>query len=75
MLTIRLRRMGARNNPAYRVVLSDSRRRPTSEAVEELGSYDPRTEPPKVSIDRERIQHWVSRGARLSPTVERLVAP
>lgn len=73
MLMIRLRRMGARNNPYYRVVVSDSRRRPTAEAVEELGSYDPRAQPAKVKVDRERVQHWVSEGAHLSPTVEKLL--
>jgi small subunit ribosomal protein S16 len=74
MLTIRLRRMGGRNKPYYRVVLSDSRRTPTSEAVEELGSYDPHSNPPKVQLDRERVSEWVSKGALLSPTVKKLVA-
>ena len=73
MLTIRLRRMGGRNKPYYRVVVSDSRRTPTSEAVEELGSYDPHANPPKVQMDRERVSMWVSKGAILSPTVKKLV--
>lgn len=74
MLTIRLRRMGGRNKPYYRVVVSDSRRTPTSEAVEELGSYDPHANPPKVQLNRERVNEWVSKGALLSPTVKKLVA-
>ncbi len=73
MLMIRLRRMGARNRPYYRVVVSDSRRTPQGTAVEELGSYDPRRDPPRVELDKERVGQWVARGARLSPTVARLI--
>lgn len=73
MLKIRLRRMGARNNPFYRVVVSDSRRVPTGRAVEEIGYYDPTTDPATVSIDAAKVQHWVEKGAQLSPTVARLV--
>jgi small subunit ribosomal protein S16 len=74
MLMIRLRRMGARNRPFYRVVVSDSRRTPSGSAVEELGSYDPRQDPPRVDLDKERVGRWVARGARLSPTVAKLIA-
>lgn len=73
MLRIRLRRMGARNRPFYRLVVSDSRRTPGAAAVEEVGYYDPVQEPPTVKIDRERVEHWVSRGARMSPTVKKLL--
>jgi len=73
MLKIRLRRMGARNSPFYRVVVSDSRRVPTASAVEELGHYDPTKNPARVSINAERVQYWVGRGAQLSPTVEKLL--
>ena len=74
MLKIRLRRMGARNRAFYRVVLSDSRRATTSAAVEELGFYDPRQEPPRVEIDATRVCFWVGKGAQLSPTVKKLLA-
>jgi small subunit ribosomal protein S16 len=73
MLKIRLRRMGARNNPFFRVVVSDSRQVPTGAAVEELGHYDPTKVPAQVRIDTARVEHWVSKGAQLSPTVKRLV--
>lgn len=73
MLKIRLRRMGARNRPFYRVVVSDSRKTPTGAAVEEVGFYDPTTHPPQVKIDAERVDHWVRRGAQLSQTVKRLL--
>lgn len=74
MLKIRLRRMGATNNPFYRVVVSDSRNVPTAAAIEELGHYDVTKNPAQVTIDTERAQYWVSRGAQVSPTVKRLLA-
>ena len=74
MLKIRLRRMGARNNPFYRVVVSDSRQVPTASAVEEVGWYDPTKNPAQMKIDAERVDHWVGRGAQLSPTVAKLEA-
>jgi small subunit ribosomal protein S16 len=73
MVKIRLRRMGSRNHPFYRVVVSDARKVPTGEALEEIGHYDPRRQPAVVEIDRERLESWVSRGARVSPTVEKLL--
>jgi len=73
MLKIRLRRMGARNSPFFRVVVSDSRRVPTASAVEEVGHYDPTKNPAQVSIDAARVQYWVGRGAQLSPTVKKLL--
>src|ERR1700748_1087429 len=73
MLTIRLRRMGARNNPFYRVVVSDSRNTPTAAAVEEIGHYDPTKQPAQVTIDTVRADYWIGRGAQMSPTVKRLL--
>jgi small subunit ribosomal protein S16 len=73
MLKIRLRRMGARNNPFYRVVVSDSRQVPTASAVEEVGWYDPTKNPAQMKLDAERIDYWVGRGAQLSPTVAKLL--
>jgi small subunit ribosomal protein S16 len=73
MLKIRLRRMGARHSPFYRVVVSDSRNVPTASAVEELGHYDPTTNPAKVTLDAERVGYWLAQGAKMSPTVKRLV--
>jgi small subunit ribosomal protein S16 len=74
MLKIRLRRMGARNNPFYRVVVSDSRNTPTAAALEEIGYYDVTKNPAQVNINAERAQHWISRGAQVSPTVKRLLS-
>jgi len=74
MLKIRLRRMGATNRPFYRVVVSDSRLTPKGVALEEIGTYDPRQNPPHIRIDKGRVDYWVSNGARLSDTVRQLVA-
>jgi small subunit ribosomal protein S16 len=73
MLKIRLRRMGARNRPFYRVVVADSRRVPTSSAIEEIGHYDPLADAAGIVIDMARVSHWVAQGAQLSPTVNKLV--
>ena len=73
MVKIRLRRMGSRNHPFYRVVVSDARKTPTGAALDEIGYYDPRKQPAVVSIDRERLDRWVGKGALLSPTVSKLL--
>ncbi|HMF08045.1 MAG TPA: 30S ribosomal protein S16 [Thermoanaerobaculia bacterium] len=74
MLKIRLRRMGARNRPYFRIVVSDSRLTARAEVLEELGHYDPITEPPRLGLDRDRVEYWVSKGARVSPTVRSFLA-
>jgi len=73
MLKIRLKRMGNRNRPYYRVVVSDSSRTPTSSAIEEVGHYDPTRGIESGDLEIDRIEHWVAQGARMSPTVARLV--
>ena len=73
MLKIRLRRMGSRHRPFYRVVVSDSRRTPTAAAVEEIGYYDPRRSPSVFSVDMDKVDHWLAKGAQPSATVDKLV--
>ena len=73
MLKIRLRRMGATNKAFYRMIVSDSRKATFSAALEEVGTYDPRQDPPRIVIDRPRIDYWVGKGARLSDTVKQIV--
>jgi len=73
MLKIRLRRMGTKHRPFYRVVVSDSRKFPTASAIDEVGHYDPRVEPEAIKIDAERVEHWVEKGAQMSPTVRKLL--
>lgn len=74
MLRIRLRRVGGTNAPAYRIVVSDSRRTPTAKVVAELGSYDPTKNPPTLTFEREKAQAWIAKGATPSDTVKRLLA-
>ncbi|MEM8994465.1 MAG: 30S ribosomal protein S16 [Acidobacteriota bacterium] len=74
MLKIRLRRMGSRHRPFYRVVVSDSRRRPTSSALEEVVTYDPRQRPSRIDLKLDRIDHWLGHGAQPSETVSHIVA-
>ncbi len=73
MLKIRLRRMGARNRPHYRIVVSDSRSTARAEVLEELGAYDPMRQPTVLSFDRERARYWIGKGANVSPTVQSLL--
>lgn len=74
MLKIRLRRVGGTNAPAYRIVVSDSRRTPTAKIVEELGHFDPTKNPPIVALDRDKAKAWIAKGATASETVKRLIA-
>ncbi len=74
MLKVRLRRMGARNRPYYRIVVSDSRLTARAEVLEELGSYDPVAGPDSFSVNRERANYWIGRGASASTTVRSLLA-
>jgi small subunit ribosomal protein S16 len=71
---IRLSRVGARKQPYYRVVVIEKERARDGRSVEVVGTYNPRTNPASVELKRDRIDHWVSKGARMSETVARLVA-
>ena len=71
---IRLARVGARKKPYYRVVVIDKERARNGRAVEIVGTYNPRTDPATVDLQRERIEHWRSKGAQLSSRVEKLLA-
>lgn len=73
MLTIRLRRGGAKKKPMYRVVVSDSRKRPTSDYIEQVGIYNPHTDPPEIRVDMDKIDSWISKGAGVSETVRSLI--
>ena len=72
MLMIRLSRMGARKKPHYRIVVIEKARARNGRPVEVVGTYNPRTTPASVDLKRERIEHWLSKGAKLSETVSRL---
>jgi len=65
--------MGSKHDAFYRVVVSDSRNRPTGRFVDSLGHYDPGTDPATVRINVERAEEWISKGAHPSDTVKRLL--
>jgi small subunit ribosomal protein S16 len=69
---IRLRRMGAKKNPFYRIVVADSRSPRNGRFIEEIGYYNPLTEPKIVKVDDEKAMNWLNNGAKPTDTVERL---
>ena len=74
MLAIRMRREGAKKRPFFRMVVTEGRTPRDGKFLESLGTYDPRTKPESVRIDRERLAHWLKSGARPSDTVRTIVA-
>lgn len=73
MLMIRLRRGGDKKNPIYRIVVSDSRTRPTSKYMDRVGFYNPHSDPPEIRIDLEKVEKWQGQGAGVSETVRSLI--
>jgi len=73
MLMIRLRRGGAKQNPVYRVVVSDSRKDTQAEYLDQVGFYNPNVEPPEIRLDLEKVEKWQSQGAGVSETVQSLI--
>ena len=73
MLKIRLRRMGSKQDAFYRLVVSDSRSTPSGRFVDQLGTYDPGTDPATIKIDVERADKWIRQGAHPSDTVRSLL--
>ena len=74
MLMIRLSRTGARKQPQYRVVVIEKERARNGRPVEVVGTYNPRTSPASIELKRERIDYWVSKGARMSDRVSKIVS-
>jgi len=74
MLAIRLQRMGSKKKPYFRVIVTESRSARDSSFVENLGTYNPRSKPAEVNVDKVRVQHWLKRGARLSDSVRTLLS-
>jgi small subunit ribosomal protein S16 len=70
---LRLSRVGAKKNPFYRVVVTDSRNPRDGKFIEHVGIYDPNRDPVEIRFDMERIKHWLAVGARPSDTVSELL--
>ena len=72
MLMIRLSRTGARKQPHYRMVVIEKERARNGRPVEVVGTYNPRTNPASIELKRERIEYWVSKGAKMSDRVSKM---
>ena len=73
MVKIRLRRMGAKKNPFYRIVVADSRSPRDGRCIEEIGTYTPRTAPATVQVDADKVKAWIQNGAQPTDTVRGLL--
>lgn len=73
MIKLRLRRMGAKKRPSYRIVAADSRSPRDGRFIEVVGFYDPITQPATIRIDADRAKHWLSVGAQPTDTVRHLL--
>ena len=73
MVKIRLRRMGAKKSPYYRVIVADSHFPRDGRFIEEIGTYDPLTKPATIDIDMERARYWIANGAQPTDTVRGLL--
>ena len=73
MVKIRLRRMGAKKAPFYRIVVADSRYPRDGRFIEEIGTYDPTADPAVLKVDAERAQAWIKTGAQPTETVKALL--
>ena len=73
MVKIRLRRMGAKKTPYYRIVVADSRAPRDGRCIEEIGTYNPLTNPSTITVDAERAQYWVKNGAQPTDTVKAMM--
>lgn len=73
MVKLRLKRMGAKKRPSYRIVATESNSPRDGRFIEQVGFYDPLTEPATVTLNEERVKHWLSVGAQPSDTVRSLL--
>ncbi len=69
---IRLRRVGSRKNPVWRIVVADRRAPRDGRTIETIGHYNPQTDPSVIVVDEERARHWLEHGAQPSNTVAKL---
>lgn len=73
MVKIRLRRMGAKKAPYYRIVVADSRSPRDGRFIEEIGTYDPMADSEKLKVNQERVAYWIANGAQPTDTVRGLL--
>ena len=73
MVKIRLRRMGKKKSPFYRIVVADSRSPRDGRFIEEVGYYNPMTNPAEIKVDAEKVQKWLDSGAQPTETVKSIL--
>lgn len=73
MVKIRLKRIGAKKKPFYRVVVADSRSPRDGKFIEEIGTYNPMTDPSEFSVNADKVKEWVAKGAQITDTVKALI--
>ena len=73
MLSIRMTRVGSKKKPYIRLVVTEARSKRESEFVETLGTYNPRSKPAQVAVNKARVEHWLKQGARPSDSVRTLL--
>jgi len=73
MVKIRLRRLGKKKAPVYRIVVADSRTARNGQCIDEIGTYDPNTEPATVKVDAEAAKKWIANGAQATDTAKALL--
>jgi len=73
MVKIRLQRVGAKKAPFYHVVVADSKSPRDGKIIEQIGTYDPMSEPSVLNLDSEKVEKWIKNGAKPTETVKRLL--
>ena len=73
MVKIRLQRQGKKKVPFYHIVVADSRSPSDGKIIEQIGTYDPMTEPSTIVLDNEKVEKWIKNGAKPTPTVKELI--
>ncbi|WP_028844538.1 30S ribosomal protein S16 [Thermodesulfovibrio thiophilus] len=73
MVRIRLMRLGAKKQPFYRVVIADAKSRRNGPFIEIVGTYNPKTDPPEINLNIDRVKYWIEKGAQPSDTVKKLI--
>ena len=73
MVKIRLRRMGAKKAPFYRIIVADARSPRDGRFIEEVGYYNPMTNPAEVKVDAEKVEKWLANGAQPTETVKAIL--
>ncbi len=73
MVKIRLQRVGAKKAPFYHIVVADSRVASTGKIIEQIGTFDPMTNPEKIVLDKEKVEKWIKNGAKPTDTVKALI--